>query len=129
VWRTDTGERLGSYEGHNGSIWNLDVTPDTKHLLTASADNSCKVWDVCTGKELYSFEHETPCRNVSISCGGTMVAQAVYSQSSKSIPSHMKIYRLASDMSEQTSEVIARVGDVSAAHPWVHWCQVLAVLK
>ena len=67
VWRSETGERLGSYEGHNGSIWNLHVTPDSRHLFTASADNSCKVWDVNTGKELYSFEHDSPCRNVQIS--------------------------------------------------------------
>ena len=67
VWRSETGERLGSYEGHNGSIWNLHVTPDSRHLFTASADNSCKVWDVNTGKEVYSFEHDSPCRNVQIS--------------------------------------------------------------
>ena len=114
AWRASTGERLGSYEGHNGSIWNLDITPDTRHLLTASADNSCKVWEAVTGKELYSFEHDSPCRNVSIASGGGMVAQAVYPW--KGAPSHLKIYRLADDMRDQTSEVICRVGEGTAHH-------------
>lgn len=25
VWYTDNGERLGTYNGHNGTIWAIDV--------------------------------------------------------------------------------------------------------
>ena len=109
VWYAATGERLGSYEGHNGSIWNLDVTPDSRHLFTASADNSCKVWDVCTGAELFSFEHDTPCRNVQISTGGSLVSQAVYAKGQDQ-PSHLKIYRVAEDMADQTADVLTTIG-------------------
>ena len=109
VWYTATGERLGTYEGHNGSIWNLDVTPDTKHLLTASADNTCKIWDVMSGECLKTIEHECPRRNVSISTGGKMFSNAVYPH--KGVPSHLKIYKLADDMHDQTEEVIQTIGN------------------
>ena len=50
------GERLGTYRGHNGTIWCLDVTYDTKLLLTGSADPSCFIWDVQYGTPLAKLE-------------------------------------------------------------------------
>lgn len=26
VWRSDTGERLGTYDGHTGAVYQVDVT-------------------------------------------------------------------------------------------------------
>ena len=49
VWFTHSGERLGTYKGHNGAVWNLDVDYTSTHLLTASADFSVRLWDVKTG--------------------------------------------------------------------------------
>ena len=126
AWYGATGDRLGSYEGHNGSIWNLDVTPDSRHLFTASADNACKVWDVCTGTELFSFEHDTPCRNVQISTGGSLVAQTVYAGKGK--PSHLKIYKVAEDMRDQTSVVLTTVADGSAPGGHKHAGNIIRTL-
>jgi translation initiation factor 3 subunit I len=36
VWFADNGERLGSYKGHNGVVWALDVSYYSEWLLTAS---------------------------------------------------------------------------------------------
>jgi hypothetical protein len=44
VWWADNGERIGSYHGHNGAVWFLDVSQDSKKLLTCSADSSAKIW-------------------------------------------------------------------------------------
>ncbi|WVZ62016.1 hypothetical protein U9M48_011811 [Paspalum notatum var. saurae] len=46
VWYADTGERLGTYRGHNGAVWTCDVFRD---------DQTAKLWDLGTGRELFSF--------------------------------------------------------------------------
>ena len=29
VWRSDSGDRLGTYDGHNGTVWSLDITRES----------------------------------------------------------------------------------------------------
>lgn len=82
VWWASTGERLGTYNGHSGTVWQCAVTRtytmtcaasfelgiwsiqccssdagDSKYMLTGSADNSAKLWDVATGECLFTWEH------------------------------------------------------------------------
>lgn len=59
VWRTDNGERLGTYTGHTGAVWFCNVNRDTTRLLTASADTTAKLWDVQSGNILYWLLCET----------------------------------------------------------------------
>jgi translation initiation factor 3 subunit I len=49
VWYSINGERLGTYDGHQGAVWCLDVDWMCQYLLTGSADCSLKLWDVETG--------------------------------------------------------------------------------
>lgn len=56
---------MGTYEGHNGTVWDLDCDRFTKRLLTASADATCRLWNVETGKCLFTFTHTGPVRGVS----------------------------------------------------------------
>ena len=64
VWRSANGERLGSYNGHNGAVYGCDVTPDSTLLLTASADQSVKLWDVRTGRQLFHFPQKSAAKSV-----------------------------------------------------------------
>lgn len=73
VWFTENGERIGSYEGHNGVVWDLDVSWDTARIATASGDNSVKIWDAQTGKVLNTMPTQTPARSISISYSGNLV--------------------------------------------------------
>ena len=41
VWFSHNGERIGSYDGHNGTVWCIDVRYDSTLLISGSADNSC----------------------------------------------------------------------------------------
>ncbi len=73
VWWTDDGKRLGTFDGHNGAVWSCDITcaytiwlslrsrssllsscaGESDRLITASADQSVRIWDMRTGKELF----------------------------------------------------------------------------
>lgn len=50
VWFTDDGARLGTLDGHNGAVWTCDFTIDSERLLTASADQTVRLWHLPTGE-------------------------------------------------------------------------------
>ncbi|KZT19976.1 WD40 repeat-like protein [Neolentinus lepideus HHB14362 ss-1] len=64
VWFTHNGERLGTYDGHNGTVWTIDVDSQSKFLVSGSADNCMKLWNVATGKCLYTWEFPTAVKRV-----------------------------------------------------------------
>lgn len=74
VWYSHNGERLGSFAGHNGTVWTLDMTSDSRTLATGSADNSARLWDVSNGKCKHIIETETAVRGVSFSHGDKYLA-------------------------------------------------------
>jgi len=72
IWYTENGERLGTYNGHNGVVWDLDVSWDSRRLLTGSGDNTCKLWDTQTGRELCTIKSNTTVRAVGFSYSGNL---------------------------------------------------------
>jgi len=64
VWRSDSGERLGTFNGHKGAVWDLDCDRFSRRLLTASADATCRMWDCQTGECIAIFHHAGPVRGV-----------------------------------------------------------------
>lgn len=46
---------FGSFDGHNGVIWNLDVSSDDKILISCSGDLSICFWQTENGNKLYQF--------------------------------------------------------------------------
>ena len=60
LWYAENGERIGTYSGHCGAVWAVDVNFSSTRLLTGSADNSCKLWDVKTGECLQTWKHTAP---------------------------------------------------------------------
>ena len=69
VWYSNNGERLGTFDGHTGAVWSIDVSRDSKRLLTGSADNSMIMWDVQTGKQLAKWNTKSGVRAVSFQLG------------------------------------------------------------
>jgi len=65
VWYTVNGERLGTFKGHQGAVWAIDVNWESTKVLTASADNTSRLWDLQTGTQL----HEMPTRSAARTCG------------------------------------------------------------
>jgi len=73
VWYSINGERLGTYDGHQGAVWCLDPKWDTTHLVTGAADNSCRLWDIETGKQISIIDTKSAVRTCNFSYSGNMV--------------------------------------------------------
>lgn len=76
VWFSLNGERLGTYNGHQGAVWCVDVDWTTTRLITGSGDMSTKLWDVETGRVLGTIPTTSSSRTANFSYSGN---QASYS--------------------------------------------------
>ena len=47
---------LHSLEGHTASVASVAFLPDGKRVLTGSQDNTAKLWDADTGKEILTLK-------------------------------------------------------------------------
>ena len=41
--------------GHSGNVLSVASSPDGKRVVSGSADNFVKIWDIATGAEVNSF--------------------------------------------------------------------------
>lgn len=71
VWFSHNGERLGTYRGHQGAIWTIDVDPTSTILASGSADNTIRLWDIKTGKCLKTWDFPTAVKRVEFNEDGT----------------------------------------------------------
>jgi WD40 repeat protein len=59
---------LLSLEGHTAPVASVVFLPDGQRVLTGSQDNTAKLWDAVTGKEILTLKghaREVTCVNVS----------------------------------------------------------------
>ncbi|KAL9008856.1 MAG: hypothetical protein Q9173_006062 [Seirophora scorigena] len=73
AWFSANGERLGTYHGHQGALWTVDVDPTTTLLASGAADNTVRLWDVRTGKCIKVWEFNTAVKRVEFSEDGTQL--------------------------------------------------------
>ncbi|RMZ96347.1 eukaryotic translation initiation factor 3 subunit I [Brachionus plicatilis] len=72
VWFSINGERLGTYNGHNGAVWCIDIDWETINFMSGSADNTCKIWDARTGQVKTNYETKNPVRSCGFSYSGNL---------------------------------------------------------
>ena len=64
IWNVEDMSLIRTLEGHTGSVKSARISPDGKLVASASAapdstgDNSVRVWDMNTGKQLAQFSHK-----------------------------------------------------------------------
>lgn len=73
VWYANNGERLGSYVGHNGTVWCIDVSYSSTSIFSGSADNSAILWDTETGSNVSTITMACPVRTVNFSLCSNLV--------------------------------------------------------
>lgn len=73
VWFSLNGERLGTYNGHNGAVWCIDVDWETLNFMSGSADATCKIWDARTGVCKYNYVCANSVRSCGFSYSGNIV--------------------------------------------------------
>eukprot|EP01006_Ploeotia_vitrea_P067145 TRINITY_DN9652_c0_g1_i1.p1 TRINITY_DN9652_c0_g1~~TRINITY_DN9652_c0_g1_i1.p1 ORF type:complete len:330 (-),score=28.85 TRINITY_DN9652_c0_g1_i1:162-1151(-) len=54
----ETGDWVGTFEGHKGAVWMTCFNYDATRLATASGDYSAKLWNALDGTDLYTWPHE-----------------------------------------------------------------------
>jgi WD40 repeat protein len=73
-WDVEKGTEIRPFGGHNAGISALAFAPDGKKLISGSTDQTSRVWETATGKELAVHEHKAGVTAVAFSSDGKTVA-------------------------------------------------------
>ncbi|KAG9510964.1 Serine-threonine kinase receptor-associated protein [Fragariocoptes setiger] len=95
----NTGDWIGTFQGHKGAVWGVSLTDDATKAATGSADFEAKIWSTADGQEVHSFTCSHIVRSVNFSSDQ---ARLLVSGSEKS----SKIF----DLTNYTNEPIIYTG-------------------
>ncbi|KAF2458723.1 eukaryotic translation initiation factor-like protein 3 subunit [Lineolata rhizophorae] len=108
AWFSYNGERLGTYHGHQGALWTVDVDPTTTFLATGGADNTMRLWNVQTGKLLKTWEFGSSIKRVEFSSDGSKLLGVTEKRTGHL--STIVVYDIVQDVdAEQTDEQSLRI--------------------
>jgi WD40 repeat protein len=73
IWDLGTRRRIQSLEGHESIITQVAFRRDGKHLVSSGVDQTVRVWEVATGKEVVTLHEEDATLSVAFSPDGLHV--------------------------------------------------------
>jgi WD40 repeat protein len=76
IWDLNTGQRLKSLSGHEGTITQVAFRPDGQQIVSSALDQTVKVWDIETRTVVVTFQEEAPALGVTFSPDGLRIASA-----------------------------------------------------
>jgi WD40 repeat protein len=88
-------------------------------LITASADQTLRIWELQTGKSLFEFQLGAPCRSVDLAVGDHLLAFTTDSFTQS--PPSIHIVNHEADISEQTDKKILTIVAPKGRTTRVYW--------
>jgi translation initiation factor 3 subunit I len=99
---------------------------DSGRLFTASADQTVRMWDLQSGKELFQFKQLEPCRAVSLSIGEGMLAFTTDAFMGTQPMIH--VAKIEQDINQQSSKSILSIEAPKGRITRVFWSELNRVL-
>lgn len=64
---------MGTYHGHQGALWTVDVDPTSTVIASGAADNTVRLWDIRSGKCLKVWNFDTAVKRVEFNEDGSQL--------------------------------------------------------
>jgi WD40 repeat protein len=70
----ETGKEIMVFEGHEGELWGVVFSPDSKRLASCDSAETVKIWDVESGKDIMTLKHNGGTFSIAFSPDGRRIA-------------------------------------------------------
>lgn len=107
----DTGDWIGTFEGHKGAVWGATLNKDALLAATGAADFTAKIWDAVKGEEMTTFSHKHIVKTVDFSHDDAKLLTG-------SNEKKMRIFDL--EKPESDADIIDKVGGNLKACVWLN---------
>jgi translation initiation factor 3 subunit I len=113
---TINNQIIGTYNGHNGVIWHIDITPDNKYMCSCSGDMSCILWNVENGDIINKIDETGIPKYVSIKDDLVIITCEPISKRSKSYVSIYSLTKLINGDNTQLYKYIETENKLTTAN-------------